>query len=53
MTKCLDFFKITYVLHLNIVHVCEKFCKDRPNIKNVMAIFRIARQYEYNSDHPR
>ena len=32
------------MLHLNIAHVCEKFGKDRPNIKNVMAIFRIARR---------
>ena len=35
--------KIIYVLHLSIFHVCGKFGKDRPNIKKVMPMFRIAR----------
>ena len=49
------FLKITYVLHRNISHVCEKFGKDRPNIKKAMAIFRIARRtiWVLQPDRPR
>ena len=54
MTKCLDFFKITYVLQLNIAHFCEKFGKDRPILRTLWR-FSLSRdvQYKYYSDRPR
>ena len=44
MAKCFDFSQNYRCVASEYSHFCEKFGKDRPNIKKAMAIFRIARR---------